>query len=79
MSTPSKTQMSPSNNWDSYAVTTEHTITGATGIMADNAGAFVFTQNGRTLTWNLLQGQTPPLRGDFVIDATNAVLVHVAY
>ena len=77
--TPSRTQTSPSNNWFSYNAGVEVIVKGATGIMADAAGAFVFTQNGRTLTWNLLQGQTPPLRGDFVIDASNGILVHVAH
>ena len=47
--------------------------------MADAAGVFVFTQNGRVSTWNLVQGQTPPLRGDYVIELGTTIIMHVAY
>ena len=76
---PSKTQMSPSDNWVSYPALNQQTVEGATGIMADAVGVLIYTQRGRTNTWNLLQGQTPPLRGDFVIEAGTTIIIHVAY
>jgi hypothetical protein len=79
MAIPSRTQMSSSENWVSYPATTQQAVTGSTGIMADAAGILVFTQNGRVSTWNLVQGQTPPLRGDYVIEVGTTIIVHVAY
>ena len=79
MAIPSRTQMSSSENWFSYPATTQQAVTGSTGIMADAAGVFVFAQNGRVSTWNLVQGQTPPLRGDYVIEVGTTIIMHVAY
>ena len=79
MGVPSRTQTAPSALPKMKSATTQHVITGATGIRCDGAGVLDITIGGELVTFNVLQGETPPIRGDFTIEATTTIITQVLY